>query len=67
MSFVSIGQVAARVMSEADRQRKLAMIDRLTADELCGWVWARSVDGRAPFDGERAALARRARELGVEV
>lgn len=46
--------------------RKLAFIARLTAEEIEGWEWARTQDGRAPFDGENAALAKRKRELGMK-
>lgn len=52
---------------EAVREAKLELIHRLTAEELRGWIWARRIDKRAWFDGERAALLSRARRLGVMV
>lgn len=53
-------------MSHNERDRKLAHIARLNAEELRGWRWAREIDGRPYFDGEQAALAQRARELGIK-
>lgn len=53
-------------MSDDERERKLAMIARLTAEELRGWQWARKFDARPYFDGEQAALVQRARELGIK-
>lgn len=54
-----------RRMSDDERDRKLAHIARLNAEELRGWQWGRTIEGRPYFDGERAALAQRARELSV--
>ena len=65
MSFQPVGDVAARVMSAAQREAKLRLIAGLSAGELRGWVMARAYDPRPDFDGERAALAARAKELGV--
>ncbi|MCB1401262.1 MAG: hypothetical protein KDJ82_16210 [Rhodobacteraceae bacterium] len=63
--FEPVGAVPARIVSQAEIARKLAMISRLSAEELRGWVWARKFDRRAPFEGEIAALAARARILGI--
>ena len=65
--FEHVSRPVARVMSEAERERKLAFIARLNAEELRGWIWARKFDNRPLFDGEAAALPRRARELGVSI
>ena len=54
-------------MTPAEITAKLIMINRLTADELRGW-WGQVYGehtGRNPFDGERAALLTRARELKI--
>lgn len=45
-------------------RHKLGMIERLTAPELLGW-WKFMHESRAPFDGEKAALQLRARQLHV--
>ena len=54
-------------MTDVDRAAKLAMIARMTADELRGWQWAlrSGAMGREPFEGEAAALADRAKRLGA--
>lgn len=52
-------------LSEAEQACKLRLIARLSAGELEGWISALRADARAGFPGERAALAARARELGV--
>ncbi|QEP30300.1 hypothetical protein [Pukyongiella litopenaei] len=71
MSFEPVGRIAGRLVARmaegTERERKLAMIARLTADELRGWLWARRYDGRAWHEGELEALQRRAWELGVKL
>ncbi len=62
-----LGAVAARVMDVAMVEAKLRMIATLEAGEIEGWIKARRYDQRPWFDGERAALARRAKRLGVEL
>lgn len=52
-------------MTDREIQIRLEFIKRLNCEELRGWVWARTVDKRPPFDGEQAALIARARELGM--
>lgn len=57
----------AHTISASEYQIKLDMIAVLSTDELRGW-WGH-VHGpnaeRAMFNGERAALLKRANELGV--
>jgi len=65
--FQPVGAPALRVMSAAMREAKLRLIAGLTQEELRGWKMARRYDPRPDFDGERAALAARARELGVQL
>lgn len=67
MTFRPIGDIAARVMRDTERERKLEAIRALSVEELKGWIWARGIDARPDFDGERAALAARAKVLGVRI
>lgn len=49
-------------------QNKLAMISDLTERELRGWIdQMRSEGARKAFAGEREAVSRRARQLGVKL
>lgn len=50
-----------------ERERKLAFIARLNAEELKGWIKARQIDQREPYDGEQAALTARAKELNITI
>jgi hypothetical protein len=53
-------------MDKAEQAHKLAQIPDLPAEELRGW-WRYVITRgfRAEFDGERAALLRRAQQLGI--
>lgn len=51
-------------MTKIEINRKLDMIGRLNAEELRGW-WTIGLSMRPAFEGERAALAARAKMLGV--
>ena len=53
-------------MTQDEQDRKLAQIAKLSAGELRGWVRMIMRKGsRELFDGERAALIARAKELEV--
>ena len=55
-------------MTPAEIALKLSDIARLSADELRGWHrWVCVRGNRPEFDGERAALLSRARELGISL
>lgn len=54
-------------MTDSDKQSKIAYIARCSAEELRGYVWGVGKIGREYFDGEQAALLRRAKELGVAI
>lgn len=48
-----------------DAAASLRAIARACPAELRGWIAGRAIEGRAAFEGEDAALLRRAAELGL--
>jgi hypothetical protein len=55
-------------VTEQQQQTKLEQIARQDANDTIGWYRAIFVSRRRPsFDGEAAALTRRARELGIDL
>ena len=54
-------------MTDSDKQSKLSYIARCNAEELRGYAWGVKKIGREYFDGEREALLRRAKDLGVSL
>lgn len=68
MSFQQIGDLVADVVAGVERDQKLRLIAGLSAAELQGWLdQMRRPGSRLYFEGERAALADRARRLGVSI
>lgn len=66
MSFRPISALARDLVDRAALERKLILIADLSADELRGWVRMMGRPGaRDWYEGERAAIARRAAELGI--